>query len=300
METPETIPKENKPKRDKLFLYLFLLMTISSVMLGWLYWSQKSETQTVVTESEVVMRDLQQLQTEYEALQTNDIALQKEIEEKKERIAQLQADAEKHKDDAYIISKLQKETNSLRDIMKHFVVEIDSLNTLNKKLIAEKDSVTTELKTEKDKSTALQTEKDKLYKVGSILKTSSLTVTALNIKSTSKEGNTNKAKKTDKIKIVFKLEENRIAPKGKRDIYVRIITPDGKEWTESADADHMFTFGNSKGFYAAKQTILYENEDMEVIIFVKKKDREELLPGKYLIEVNMDNVTIGNHSLDLE
>src|SRR3990167_6059815 len=112
MEIPETFSKENKPKRYRIFFFLFLSMTVACGVFAWLYWIQKNETQTVVTEnilitaeSEVVKRDLQQLQIEYQALQTNDAALQKEIEEKKEHIAQLQADAEKHKNDAYIIAR---------------------------------------------------------------------------------------------------------------------------------------------------------------------------------------------------
>lgn len=304
METTETTQKEQKPKRNKLFLYLFLFMTIACAILAWLFWSQKNETQTVVTEniqitqeSEVVKKDLNQLQTEYDALKTDDEGVKKEIEEKKALIEQLQKQV---KAGNYDISKLKKETKTLRDIMRHFVGEIDSLNTMNKKLIAVNDSVSTELHSEKQKSSTLQTEKDKLYKVGSVIKTSGMTVTALNVRSKNKENDTQKAKKTDKIKIMFKLSENKIAPKGKRDIYVRMVTPDGKEWTESADADHMFSFNNSKGFYAAKKTITYENDEMPVEILVKKKDKEEFLPGKYKIEVNMDNATIGSASLELE
>jgi hypothetical protein len=304
METTETTQKEQKPKRNKLFLYLFLFMTIACAILAWLFWSQKNETQTVVTEniqitqeSEVVKKDLNQLQTEYDALKTDDEGVKKEIEEKKALIEQLQKQV---KAGNYDISKLKKETKTLRDIMRHFVGEIDSLNTMNKKLIAVNDSVSTELHSEKQKSSTLQTEKDKLYKVGSVIKTSGMTVTALNVRSKNKENDTQKAKKTDKIKIMFKLSENKIAPKGKRDIYVRMVTPDGKEWTESADADHMFSFNNSKGFYAAKKTITYENDEMPVEILVKKKDKEEFLPWKYKIEVNMDNATIGSASLELE
>ncbi len=48
METTENTSQEQQPKRDRLFLYLFLLMTIASVTLGWLYWTQKSETQVVI------------------------------------------------------------------------------------------------------------------------------------------------------------------------------------------------------------------------------------------------------------
>ena len=307
METTETTPKEKSPKRDKLFLFLFLLMTLACGVFAWLYWIQKSKTQNVIAdnisitqESEVVKKDLQQLQKEYEGLQTTDSLLKNEIQEKATLIAQMQIQAEKHKNDAYIMAKLKKETKTLRDIMQHFVVQIDSLNTLNKKLTFEKDSVSTELQGEKQKSSTLQTEKDKLYKMGSALKAGEINIKAYNVRGKNRQSEITKADKTDKIQISFVIGENKIASKGARTIYIRMVTPDGKEWTESADADHMFTFGSSKGFYAVKKTIQYDNEATEVVLSIKKKQGEDFLPGKYIIEVNADNTTIGNASLELE
>jgi len=313
METTDHTPKEDlsagkaEKKQSKLFLFLFLFTAVACGIFAWLYWIQKNETQEVVIEnieitqeSEEVKRDLQQLEKEYEGLQTSDSLLKNEIQEKATLIAQMKIEAERHKNDAYIMAKLRKETNSLRDIMRHFVKEIDSLNTLNKQLIASKDSVTTELTIEKKKTTALQTEKDNLFKVGSVIKTSGMAVTALHVKSKTKTEETKKAKRTDKIKIAFRLGENKIASKGSRTIYVRIVTPDGKEWCDSPDADHLFNFGASKGFYAMKKSLQYENEDIDVEMFVRKKENEELLPGKYLVEVNMDNARIGSAVLELE
>jgi hypothetical protein len=299
--------KSTSGRSKKFLLLLVLLMTLVASVFAWLYWIQKNKTQEVITENmqvtaeaEIVKRDLQQLQKEYESLKTTDSLMKNEIHEKSILIAQMQIEAEKHKNDAYIIAKLKKETQTLRDIMKHFVKEIDSLNTLNKSLIASKDSVTTELKSEKQKSMALQTEKEKLYKMGSVIKANEIKVKAIHLRGKNKEEEVTKAKKTDKILISFKLGENKIAPKGTRTIYIRMITPDGKEWTESADADHTFTFGNSKGFYAAKKTIQYDNEETEVVMYVNKKEDEVMLPGKYIIEINMDNSVIGSANMELE
>lgn len=300
-------PVTEKQKQNKLIILLLILMSMGCAMFAWLYFIQKSEYESVTTEniqltqeSEIVKRDLQQLRKDYEQLKTTDSALQAEIREKTELIAKLQIEAEKHKNDAYLIAKLKKETKTLREIMQHFVREIDSLNTLNKKLAYEKDSVATQLASEKQKSFALQTEKDKLYKIGATLKAGNITVKAYNVRGKDRQGETNKAKKTDKIQVSFVLEENKIAPAGNRTIYIRMVTPDGKEWTESPDTDHMFTFGTSKGFYAAKKSIHYDNMDTETVINIKRKETEEFLPGKYLIEINVDNATIGSATLELE
>ena len=305
METTET--QKEKPKRDKLILFLLIIMTLTCGAFAWMYWNQKNEKDTVVSEnieitqeSEEVKKDLQQLQTEYDALKTDDESVKKEIDEKKTEIEKLQAEAEKHKNDAYIISKLKKETKTLRDIMQHFVVEIDSLNTINKSLTAQKDSVTTELKSEKEKSSTLQTEKDKLYKIGSPLKAGNIVVKAYNVRGKDRQSEITKAKKTDKIQISFAIGENKIAPAGMRTFYLRIVTPDGKEWTESADADHMFTFNGSKGFYAMKKSVQYDNMETEIVMSIKKKESEGFVPGKYLLEISCDNTLIGSTSLELE
>ena len=309
METNNTSPDnsstgEQKQKRDKTFLYLFLLMTAASVTLSWLYWTQKKETDTVVgenilitAESDKVKGDLQKLQDDYAMLETNDAFLKAEIDEKKAQIETLQKQVASGK---YDISKLKKETKTLREIMQHFVGEIDSLNTANKRLTVEKDCVTTQLSSEKQKSSTLQTEKEKLYQKGSVIKATGMTVTALNVKSKTKASETTKAKRTDKIRIAFKLNENDIAPKGPRTIYVRIVTPDGKEWCDSPDADHLFSFGNSKGYYAMKKSLQYENQDIDVEMLIRKKDGQELLPGKYQVEVCMDSAPLGKATLVLE
>lgn len=302
-------PQKERSKGSKVTLILLIISSAACAAFAWLYWDKRSENEIVITEnqqvlqeSEIVKRDLQQLQSEYDNLKTDDENLKKEIEEKKAEIEKLQKEAEKHKNDAYIISKLKKETKTLRSIMQHFVQELDSLNTLNKTLVASRDSIGIELISEKRKSTTLLTEKEKLYKVGSMLKARDIEVKAFNVRGNGKEkqSETAKAKKTDKIQVSFVIGENKIAPSGSKIVYIRMVAPDGKEWTEAADADHMFTFNGSKGFYASKKSIRYDNEETEVVMAIKKKEAEEFLPGKYLIEINTDNATIGSASVSLE
>ncbi len=62
----------------------------------------------------------------------------------------------------------------------------------------------------------------------------------------------------------------------------------------------MFTFGNSKGFYAMKKSIQYTNEDIDVEMYVRKRETQELLPGKYLVEITLDDTPVGSAGLKLE
>src|ERR1043165_7911981 len=119
----EANQQESKSNNKVLWILLVLLLGGNGTF-GYLWWKEKSRANTVVVEKEQVIverdnvkSDLLELQKEYETLQTTDKAVQAELEDKKAQIAELLVQAEKHKGDANIISKLRKETETLRSIM---------------------------------------------------------------------------------------------------------------------------------------------------------------------------------------
>ena len=64
--------------------------------------------------------------------------------------------------------------------------------------------------------------------VGSTLHASYFDIVGINEKGKGKESETTKAKKVDKLRISFLLDENRIANSGTKDLFVCITAPDGK------------------------------------------------------------------------
>jgi hypothetical protein len=253
-------------------------------------------------ERDNVKADLLELQQEYATLQTNDVALQKELEEKRTQIAELLEQAEKHKNDAYIISKLRKETETLRKIMKHYIVEIDSLNTLNKTILAEKEKVSNDLNSEKEKTSQLSKDKENLQKtvnIGSILKAENPTVKGIKFKSGgTKEVETTKASRVERIKVSCVIGENKIAKSGTKTVYVRIVSPEGKEICKSPDDMNMVKFNGSKGYFAGKQDINYKNEEVSIDVFCANPN--PFVAGKYLIEIIADEAVIGQSSITLK
>ena len=249
----EQTSEDNRKKGGLLWIVIGLLVVANSVTF-WMYWQEKNKAvseiiikEQVIVERDNVKEELLQLQKDYGNLQTSDKTLQAEIEAKKAEIAQLLDDAEKHKGDAYIISKLKKESETLRQIMRGYVRSIDSLGTLNKTLIVEKENVLKELDTEKGKITGLNKDKEDLQATiqkGSILTCFNVVAKGVKFKSGGKkESETTKASRTQKIKVSFSLGENKIAKAGEKIVYVRIVTPDGKEMANVVSALAGFLFG---------------------------------------------------------
>jgi len=304
----ENTSNENRKKPLVLWGFISFLVITNSVTF-WMYLQEKNKAsnEIVVKEQIIVERnnvkdELLQLQKDYENLETNDKALQAEIDAKKEEIAQLLKDAEKHKGDAAIIAKLRKETETLRQIMRGYVRTIDSLGTLNKTLIVQKDNVLKELDNEKGKITSLNKEKDDLkatIQKGSILSCFNITAKGVKFKNGGKkESETNKASRVQKIKVAFSLGENKIAKPGEKTVYVRILTPDGKEMAKNYDDNYRFTFDKSSGYFAGKQSLNYANSEISGVTYCEGKD--EFVPGNYVIEISCDGVVIGNTSLHLD
>jgi hypothetical protein len=256
----------------------------------------------VMVERDNVAADLLQLQKDYADLQTTDAAMQKDIEEKKLRIEELLKEAQKHKGDSYMIAKLRKETETLREIMKGYVHTIDSLHTLNQTLVAEKRTVLKKLDEEKVKQTKLVKEKDELKSTiakGSILTCFNISAQAVGFKrGGKKEVQTSKARKTQKIKVNFSLGENKIAKAGEKTVFVRIMTPDGKEMAKNYDENYKFSFNGSVGYWAGKETLNYANTEISGVTYCE--GQSEYVPGNYMIEIVCDAVVIGSTSLKLD
>lgn len=302
--------KSEKKKRGILVLWIFVIgLLCTNAVLLWLLLQAKSEVKTekviikeVTSERDNLQADLEALKKDYEMLQTNDNLMQSEIEEKKERIEELMKEAAKHKNDKYIIAKLREETETLRNIMKGFVRTIDSLNTLNINLVEEKKTLHKQIKTEQQKQDVLKKEKEDLQTTiakGSILTCFNVKAKAVQMKrGGKKELVTGKAKKAEKIKVEFTLGENKIAKAGEKTVYIRIMTPDGKEMAKSYDDSYRFTFDKNIGYYAGKETLNYANVEITGVTYCE--GQAPLVAGDYIIEITCDGVVIGNTTLKLD
>jgi hypothetical protein len=299
----------SEQKKPKLLWIFITVLTLTNCVTLWLYLQEKASVkETIVLKEEVIVErdnvknDLLQLQKDFSSLETNDEALKTEIEAKKAEIATLLIDAEKHKGDARIISKLRKESETLRQIMRGYVRTIDSLGTLNKNLIVEKNSVLRDLASEKGKITNLNKEKEDLnatIQKGSILSCFNISAKGVKFKSGGKkEIQTSKASKTEKIKVSFSLGENKIAKSGEKTVFVRVITPDGKEMAKSYDDNYRFKFNKSSGYFAGKETLNYANSEISGVTYCEGQG--ELVPGNYIIEITCDGVVIANTTLRLD
>jgi myosin heavy subunit len=128
--------------------------------------------------------------------------------------------------------------------------------------------------------------------LASALRTEELSINAVSSKGKEREGGKYKAKRIDKLKVSFKLGENAVAKQNEKDIYLRILDPEGAVLSDMATGSGAFTYNGKEMIYSSKQTINFTNSRQSVDIFygrggIPMKD------GKYSIEVYSEGFKIG-------
>lgn len=298
-QTENIVTPNNQGNKTNKFLVVVTILLLG--FCGYLIW-QNLELQKQIETGQIaftevssdrdqVKSELEDMLAQYEDMETNNNQLNVELEAQKAQIEKLLKEA---KGKNWSIYKLRKETETLRTIMKGYVVQIDSLNQANGILKEENTAVKSELTNEKTKSQNLTEQNEDLtdlVTIASHLKTSGLKSYGVRVKSNNTGKETDRAKKTDKIRTDFTILKNKITVPGKKWIYVRVLTPDGKVLSEKTDDSNKFDFNGVRGLYSSKKQIDYKNQQTTLTIDWKKTS--ELPVGEYNIEVYADGVDIG-------
>ena len=112
---------------------------------------------------------------------------------------------------------------------------------------------------------------------------------------------TDRANKTDKIRVCFDIDENRITASGSKNLFIRIIAPDGQILSKGLSDNFRFEFEGQKGVFSDKKTIDYTNSSTNVCLdYARDSETIDFLAGVYYITIYAEDYEIGNVELDLK
>ncbi len=191
------------------------------------------------------------------------------------------------------LRKYEKELGTLRTIMRRYVHQIDSLNTLNRKLADENITIRKKVASETTRANIAEERAQEMankIKLGSIVKARNVVLGAYNTGGT----NVTRASRASKLRTSLTLTANELTIPGKRNVYVRIIGPDGA--VLSGGSECIMEFEGDVISYSAEREVDYDNKDLDVSIFFTYLD---LTSGVYKAEIYMDGYLIGETELAL-
>lgn len=128
--------------------------------------------------------------------------------------------------------------------------------------------------------------------IASALRAENLTVNAVSSKGKESKGGKYRSKRIDKLKVNFQLGENAVAQQNNKEIFLRILDPDGAVLSDMATGSGSFMYNGQELIYSSKQTVAFDNTRQSVDIFYGRGGIP-LKDGKYSIEVYTEGFKIG-------
>jgi myosin heavy subunit len=291
---------QNQPPRKSKGLTIFLVvvilvLTAMAVVLYFNYTNlQKQYSKDTIEYNEIkesLAGELTGMINKYDSLKTDNDSMNIKLEEQQDKIKKLlsmeASNAEK-------IRLYQRELQTLRNVLKSYIVQIDSLNTRNKELISENIEVKTQLDKAQTENVELAQQKEALtskVQAGAVVYAKNIVITPLNRRN--KE--TSRVNRLEQLRFCFTLRENAIAESGPRIVFVRVTRPDGKVIAKSEHS--IFKYQDNDMVYTERREIDYENKDVDACLFWDNDG--SLVEGTYTLDIYMDGFLIGNATFAL-
>lgn len=298
-ESPEKKPGGGK--KIGLLLGILILLGVNGFQV-WMHFQTQEKHKTEITEKD----------TEIEGLKEEAAQLLADLEESRNRAEELGLNVDSLNaqiEELKIINEELKRTknagwakyNAIKGQLagfKELLVKKDLELAAKDSLLNEQKANIDSLKIDKNKleseKTDLTNERDGLkakVDIASVLRAENISVSMLNNKGKEYTKQPFKAKKIDKLKIVFNLANNPVAEVGTKAISIRIVEPGGAALYDLATGGGSFTSEGKEIFYSAKQDIMFANKKENVnFMYVKGS---EFKSGAHNVEVYEGSNIIG-------
>ena len=310
-ETTAT-PKNNRRNLLTIGLVVALLGTWAYIIYD------KNQTKETLDQKETMIastssqrdelqKELEDAAMRYDILKSNNTKLDSTITAKDRDIAEkrtrIQSLLNKANATAAELGEAKRLIASLNGDLEGYQARVEMLEGEKIQLTKEKQAVTQQrdvARREYDSASVVIKEKEDLLNVGSTLQASNFSIVGVEEKRSGKEKSTSTAKRVDKLRISFDLNENLIAQSGTKEIFVCITAPDGTPVAVEALGSGTFsTRDGQQKFYTQKLNVNYTQNKKQTVTFDWKQNTNFSV-GNYKIEVYNNGFKVGEASRPLK
>ncbi|WP_428664925.1 hypothetical protein [Runella sp.] len=300
-----------------------VIMTLAAGAFGFMYFDQKDQTETKEVAIVEKAKELAFTQTKLDSVSRNLDAkiaetqqLGGNIEELMKVKARLETDkANLKKNSRFEIAKYTAKIKEYEQFLADKDVELAKLREENTVLTATNQTLNTEntgLKTEKEALTQVKQqltdsvmtyssqnrELSEKVAIGAALKAENIKVLAVTPKGKIKDDDSYKAKRVDKIKLQFTLPSNPLTQSDEKEIYVRVLDPDGAVISDEAMGSGKFNWKGQEMMFTTKDRVAYQNTNQ--MVEMTYDNAQKFRPGKYSVEVYSEGFRIGSSNFTIK
>lgn len=297
-----------------------VVMGLLLAVLGYLYFQEKQKNEQKDQTISLKTRELVTTTTKLDSISTQldaKIAEIKMLGGNVEELMQAKADLEADKralqnQSNFSAKNYEQKIRSYEQLLTQKEAEIKKLKeenevlaTQNQSLNQENTSLKTDLQSTKkafDDSVANYSAKNRELSekvtIGAAMKAEAIVITALSAKGKEFDGGEYKSKRIDRIKVAFKLANNPLTKKENKDIYLRLLGPDGAVISDMATGSGAFVFNGRETIYTAKQKVFFSNTN-QTVEFIYSRGTP-YVKGRHTVQLYSENFLIGESTFDIK
>ena len=298
--------EEQPIRRDSNKIYFLIAVILA--LLGtntYLFFKDKKANDRIVTISDEKTRmqtEIDKIEAELDNASSMNIKLSEEMKTEQEiarkQIGKLRAALTQGQLTQSQLAKAQEDIKQLKFIVSKYSSDIEALKKLNANLTTERNDLRSAVDSVSFVASDLEKQNDELnskVKAAASLKTSNISIQALNVKNNGKENNASRANTTDKLRISFTLVNNPLGDKGMHNIYLRVIDPSGNLIITKNNG--MFNSDEEELQYTYKTAIEFADDGRTYTI--DWANNGNFQKGNYTVLLYSDGYSMGKGSLAL-
>lgn len=286
-------PAPNKSIKGLKIMIVILALILAGLSV--IYFMQVRQLKNeFAVERDTLTNRLTALLYDFDNLQTENDTISRFLETERFRAdSLLQSLQGERRLSASKIREYEKQMGYMRTVMEGYIHQLDSLNKINQRLIGENQAYRTQITTAQlraDKAEEKAQELSTQVRKGAVVRARDISLRAL----TATDRDISRANRAARLRVDCVLVGNELATPGERNIYARIIGPDGYVLANPSNAT--FNFEGDMVTYSASRMIDYQNEDLSVSLYYNGSG---ITSGKYSVMIYMDNLQIGSNEIIL-
>jgi hypothetical protein len=297
---------DEKPTNTLVYKVTIGILIAVIAILAYLLMNQKKEVVLLTKETDTqkveLQTELDSLLAEHDRVKAAYGNLSDSLTEKDSIIREKANEIKKLLGVRSELSTVKKKLLQLQQITQGYERHIDSLYLVNRELRQENEKIKTDYNLEQQKTADLSKDKEQLNQKisgAAVLKAYKVTAVPLKSKGVEKEKVTDKASRTDKIKVCFTVSENKLVNPGYQRFFVRIAKPDNVILTRGAA--YTFQFLGQTLQFSAMETLNYDGNAADICTYYENPGKGAELPkGRYVVDIFTEDRQIGTTSFDLK
>ncbi len=290
--------KSNTGLKIALGIALALFLGVGFYTMN-LYSDSKKVQNDLVAEKELVMNDLNAMAKQYDEAIGENAATKKDLVNARDRIEGLIDSLKLSENNVKSLWRYKKKYLSLQKEMDALLALNDSLRVENSYLATSLDSTRVQLEERTMFTDSLLVQNTALAEVvenAAILGTVGLKGFGVIQRTSGKLIPTERASRTDKIRVCFTVAKNGLVQAGDQELYVQVIDPKNN----TLGLNEQVQFEEKTLNYSIISKFNYENKNLNVCEFVAGKNQDAFIKGRYIVNVFNDKDLVSTSEFTLK